>query len=204
MPLGELGAAAVDALAELLDGGSPTSQALGSAPELSSAVTAPPPRNDSQTDKEDAAALAAVPPVRRESLAMSVQARLPWIGLALWAVLIVAASTLSLAHDDLANAAITPALALFAGVGALLADRRPRNPIGWLLLAAALLIAFNVLLDSLLRRARPTPEQPGGADGAAGSGTGCLWCGSRRSACWSRSCSPMAGSPQRAGAAFCS
>ena len=47
---------------------------------------------------------------------MSVQARLPWIGLALWAVLIVAASTFSLAHDDLANAAITPALALFAGL----------------------------------------------------------------------------------------
>jgi hypothetical protein len=89
---------------------------------------------------------------------MSVQARLPWIGLALWAVLIVAASTLSLAHDDLANAAITPALALFAGVGALLADRRPRNPIGWLLLAAALLIAFNVLLDSLYNEQGPPPS----------------------------------------------
>jgi DNA-binding LacI/PurR family transcriptional regulator len=44
MPLGELGAAAVDVLAELLDGGSPTSQVLGSAPELvERASTAPPP-----------------------------------------------------------------------------------------------------------------------------------------------------------------
>jgi len=44
MPLGELGAAAVDVLAELLDGGSPTSQVLDSAPELvERASTAPPP-----------------------------------------------------------------------------------------------------------------------------------------------------------------
>ena len=44
MPLGELGAAAVDVLAELLGGGSPTSQVLGSAPELvERASTAPPP-----------------------------------------------------------------------------------------------------------------------------------------------------------------
>ena len=100
-------------------------------------------------------------------------------------MLIVAASTFSLAHDDLANAAITPALALFAGVGALLADRRPRNPIGWLLLAAALLIAFNVMLDSLYSEQGPPPStwQRGRS---AGSGTGSLWCGSRRSACSSR------------------
>jgi DNA-binding LacI/PurR family transcriptional regulator len=44
MPLGELGAAAVDALAELLDGGAPSSRVLGSAPELvERAPTAPPP-----------------------------------------------------------------------------------------------------------------------------------------------------------------
>ena len=42
MPLGELGAAAADTLVELLDGGSPTSQVLGSAPELvERASTAP-------------------------------------------------------------------------------------------------------------------------------------------------------------------
>jgi DNA-binding LacI/PurR family transcriptional regulator len=44
MPLGELGAAAVDALVELLDGGAPNSQVLGSAPELvERASTARPP-----------------------------------------------------------------------------------------------------------------------------------------------------------------
>jgi LacI family transcriptional regulator len=44
MPLGELGAAAVDVLAALLAGGSPTSRVLGSAPELvERASTAPPP-----------------------------------------------------------------------------------------------------------------------------------------------------------------
>jgi DNA-binding LacI/PurR family transcriptional regulator len=44
MPLGDLGAAAVDVLAELLGGGSPTSQVLGSAPALvERASTAPPP-----------------------------------------------------------------------------------------------------------------------------------------------------------------
>jgi DNA-binding LacI/PurR family transcriptional regulator len=44
MPLGELGAAAVDVLAELLAGGSPTSQVPRSAPELvERASTAPPP-----------------------------------------------------------------------------------------------------------------------------------------------------------------
>jgi LacI family transcriptional regulator len=44
MPLGELGGAAVDALVELLAGGAPSSQVLGSAPELvERASTAPPP-----------------------------------------------------------------------------------------------------------------------------------------------------------------
>ena len=43
MPLGELGAAAVDVLAELLDRGSPTSQVLAPLRSSSSASTAPPP-----------------------------------------------------------------------------------------------------------------------------------------------------------------
>jgi LacI family transcriptional regulator len=44
MPLGELGGAAVDALVELLGGGPPRAQVLGSAPELvERASTAPPP-----------------------------------------------------------------------------------------------------------------------------------------------------------------
>jgi LacI family transcriptional regulator len=44
MPLGELGAAAADALVELLDGGAPSSQVLSSPPQLvERASTAPPP-----------------------------------------------------------------------------------------------------------------------------------------------------------------
>ena len=60
---------------------------------------------------------------------MSVRRWLPWLAVASgprYRRRVV----LSLAHATSLNAAITPALALFAGVGALLADRRPRNPIG--------------------------------------------------------------------------
>jgi hypothetical protein len=88
---------------------------------------------------------------------MSVRARLPWIGLALWTAMTVIGMALSLAHGKVSDAAVAPALTPLAGVGALLAARRRHNPIGWLLLATALVIALNTLLGSLYDEHGPPP-----------------------------------------------
>jgi hypothetical protein len=75
---------------------------------------------------------------------MSLRARLPWIGLALWTAMTLTGMALSLAHGELGDAAVAPALTPLAAVGALLAARRRDNPIGWLLLFSALVIALNM------------------------------------------------------------
>jgi hypothetical protein len=89
---------------------------------------------------------------------MSVKARLPWIGLALWTAMTVLGMALSLAHGEIGDAAIAPALTPLAAVGALLAARRRDNPIGWLLLGAALVIALNTLLGNLYDEHGPPPD----------------------------------------------
>jgi fatty acid desaturase len=76
-------------------------------------------RNDSQTGREDAAALAAVPPVRRESRVMSVR-RLAWPLFGLWVALTATACVLQARNGDMLEVLITPALGVLAGVGALL------------------------------------------------------------------------------------
>ena len=89
---------------------------------------------------------------------MSARARLPWIGLALWTAMTVVGMALSLAHGEIGDAAIAPALTPLAAVGALLAARRRHNPIGWLLLGAALVIALNTLLGNLYDEHGPPPD----------------------------------------------
>ena len=83
-------------------------------------------RNDSETAGEDAVALAAVPPVRRESPAMSVR-RLAWPLFGLWIALAVAAIVLQTAVGDAFNAAIAPVLAVLAAVGLLLSAAPARE-----------------------------------------------------------------------------
>jgi hypothetical protein len=78
-----------------------------------------------------------------------VKARLPWLGLALWAALTATGMALSVAKGGITDAALAPALTVFAAVGALLAARRPRNPIGWLLLAVAVTIALGTVVHGL-------------------------------------------------------
>jgi hypothetical protein len=85
------------------------------------------------------------------------RARLPWIGLALWAAMSLTGMALSLAHGQVADAAVAPALTLIAGVGALLAARRPENRIGWLLLGSALVIALNAMLGGFYDEHGPPP-----------------------------------------------
>lgn len=58
---------------------------------------------------------------------------------------LVAAAAYGVAAHDLADAfTFTPVLLAFAVVGAFVAARRPRNPIGWLFLAEGLAFAAGV------------------------------------------------------------
>jgi hypothetical protein len=69
----------------------------------------------------------------------------------LWAVLAAFAAVLSVVEGDLFDAVLSPALGVFAGVGALVASRQPRNPIGWILIATALSFAFTVATEAYVR-----------------------------------------------------
>jgi hypothetical protein len=89
---------------------------------------------------------------------MSLRARLPWIGLALWAALTVSGAALSLSKGEVTDAAVAPALTIFAAVGALLAARRRQNPIGWLLLGVAVTIALGTVVHGLYDENGPPAE----------------------------------------------
>jgi signal transduction histidine kinase len=66
--------------------------------------------------------------------------RLAWTLFALSTVVFAIASWLTIAaHDASAVLPFLPALLAFSGVGALVASRRPDNPLGWLMLAMAAL-----------------------------------------------------------------
>ena len=77
--------------------------------------------------------------------------RLAWGLFGLWAVLAAGAAVLSAREGDLFDALLSPALVVFAGVGALVAARQPRNAIGWVLLATALAFAFTILTEAYVR-----------------------------------------------------
>jgi hypothetical protein len=74
--------------------------------------------------------------------------RLAWSLFGVWAALALLAAGLSAREGDYFDALLSPALAVFAGVGALVAGRQPRNAIGWVLEATAIAFAFTVATES--------------------------------------------------------
>ena len=88
------------------------------------------------------------------------RARLPWLLLGAWALMTAAVVTANLVEGDVLDAVIAPALAVLAGVGAVLAARRRENPIGWLLLVLALLIAVSGLAETVYVGYEDDPSPP--------------------------------------------
>ena len=72
-----------------------------------------------------------------------------WPLFGLWVALAATASALQLSVGGVLDAAISPALAVLAFVGALLWVRRPDNPIGPILLALAILVTVSVADEAL-------------------------------------------------------
>ncbi len=77
--------------------------------------------------------------------------RLAWGLFGLWVALATTAAAFGLGSGDAFDVLLSPALGVFAGVGALVAARRPRNPIGWLLEATALAFAFTVATEAYVK-----------------------------------------------------
>jgi hypothetical protein len=76
--------------------------------------------------------------------------RLAWVAFGVWVAVSVA--VLPLAADGFA-VVVTFALGGFAFVGAMVASRQPRNAIGWILLAIALLFSLGNVVEVLATRA---------------------------------------------------
>ncbi len=73
--------------------------------------------------------------------------RLAWAVFALWVALAAVAAALSTQSDDKFDVVFMIGLTVFAVVGATVASRKPRNPIGWILQAIALLTAVAAMLS---------------------------------------------------------
>ena len=74
--------------------------------------------------------------------------RLAWSLFGVWVGLATAAAVLSAREGDAFGVLFTPALVVFAVVGAVVAARRPGNAIGWILLAAAIALALTNALEA--------------------------------------------------------
>jgi hypothetical protein len=81
--------------------------------------------------------------------------RLAWVLFGVWAAESIVALLLVAGEDDNFGLIVTPALAGFALVGALVASRQPRNAIGWILLAIALLFSLSTVVEGLSLRPQP-------------------------------------------------
>jgi hypothetical protein len=82
--------------------------------------------------------------------------RLAWGVFGVWAAVSIAALPLAAGATDRFSVLVTFGLAGYAVVGALLAGRQPRNPIGWLLLAIAIVFSLGTLVEALATRPHPT------------------------------------------------
>ena len=80
--------------------------------------------------------------------------RLAWGLFGAWLALALVAAATSLREDDVFEVLYTPALVVFALVGALIAARRPENPIGWLLEATAFAFAVAGALEAYVNDER--------------------------------------------------
>jgi hypothetical protein len=78
--------------------------------------------------------------------------RLPWLVFGVWVAVSVVTVALVTGETDKFALIVTPALAAYAVVGALVASRQPRNAIGWLLLAIAILFSLSNVVEALATR----------------------------------------------------
>jgi hypothetical protein len=76
------------------------------------------------------------------------RARLAAVLFALWCVLALGGAVASALAGDWVEVVLSPALGVFAAVGALIAARQSRNAIGWVLLATAMTYAFTIGVES--------------------------------------------------------
>ena len=74
--------------------------------------------------------------------------RLAWGLCALWLALTAVTLALAMGDEDSFGLIIAPGLAGFAVVGALIASRHPRNAIGWLLLAFAIVFSLTIAIEA--------------------------------------------------------
>ena len=75
--------------------------------------------------------------------------RMAWALFGLWVLMAATAVTLQLINHNRTDGVLAPALGVLAGVGALLAARRPANPVGWILLALALIVTASITADGI-------------------------------------------------------
>jgi hypothetical protein len=84
--------------------------------------------------------------------------RLPWVVLGAWVALAAVAGVLATGQEDKFALVLTLPLAGFAFVGALIANRQPRNAIGWVLLAVVMLFTLSNAIEAYCETASdPAP-----------------------------------------------